>query len=373
MNPAKEIFDAGFERSIFLNRNRERLVNQAIRLASNIEKEAVGAILAAVGRLSGADVVRLQNGLHRATARLRRLDDLVLRYLRKTERELKKILGEDFRKLAVSEAQYWQKIIGQITTEIPALGEAITNNQPNFTETKKDSVAGVLFGATLAGSLLAWRQGRRGQVRGVIADGARDNGILGIIQALRVTKTDRGRGRLIGGSSATLGGKVRSYHNKSVRVGVEKFCGANDNAMDLVVIAVLDDKTSSTCWDNHGRRVGLPRSENGTGGEVPPFHINCRTIVIPIILFNQIADEVRDKLTDETKEALKNPIPDAATAGEVFEQLSESRQRNILGPRKFELWQENRRRLKYPKDFINPKTQKFWTIEQINERLGIAA
>ena len=62
-------------------------------------------------------------------------------------------------------------------------------------------------------------------------------------------------------------------------------------------------------------------------------------------------------------------LPNLDSSTEGFNNLNEAQQRDLLGPTRFRLFQENE--LSFPRDFINPRTEERYSIEEIARREGI--
>lgn len=134
---------------------------------------------------------------------------------------------------------------------------------------------------------------------------------------------------------------------------------ANADVIDGVqALTVLDDRTTDICiarsgfaWDLDGNPFpGTDTDEDFPGP--PPWHPNCRTTLIPIV--KSIGDLAKDTTLDAKVEREIEKIPtatqasmDGAVSGDLtyeqwLETKSETFQKEVLGPGRYELWSEGK-------------------------------
>ena len=143
----------------------------------------------------------------------------------------------------------------------------------------------------------------------------------------------------------------------------------------------LDHRTSPICiaragraWTMDGKAFpGTPESFPGP----PPWHFRCRTFLIPIfypwrtLRRRGASPAVQKELQQASKAAqakLNGQPAKRLTAESWLKTHSEAKQRDLLGPRRFDLWKAGHIA---PKDLIDP-TGRPLTVKQLKDRYSPA-
>lgn len=114
--------------------------------------------------------------------------------------------------------------------------------------------------------------------------------------------------------------------------------------------ATLDDRTTPLCRARDGKLYtieGKPIGHNQPFLGGPPAHWNCRSTLVPVtksweeLGFSPKIDEIYDDFVKGGKRpSMDGVVPASTTYGDWFGRLSESRQKDILGKRRWDVWKE---------------------------------
>lgn len=114
--------------------------------------------------------------------------------------------------------------------------------------------------------------------------------------------------------------------------------------------ATLDSRTTPLCRARDGKLYTLDGQPIGhtqafLGG--PPAHWNCRSTLVPVtksweeLGYSSKIDAIYDDFVKGGKRAsMDGAVPASTTYGDWFGRLSESRQKDILGQRRWNVWKE---------------------------------
>jgi hypothetical protein len=140
----------------------------------------------------------------------------------------------------------------------------------------------------------------------------------------------------------------------------------------------LDARTSDICraragkaWTLDGRAI---KGTNLAWPGPPPWHFNCRTVLIPIFRsYDEISESLSasqrgqlDELSRQKKAAIDGKPATDLTFQSYLEGLSEAQQRKVLGPGRYDLWKKGKIAMS---DLIS-KTGKPLTLESLQERIA---
>jgi hypothetical protein len=139
--------------------------------------------------------------------------------------------------------------------------------------------------------------------------------------------------------------------NNAVRY--ELFLKNGDIIQAGQLLAVLDDRTTMICLSRSGAvwdlKTGEPLENTAEGFPgPPPYHFRCRSTLIPIMKmaeqlgfrnrrFGKISKEVRDSMDGKTTKVL--------TTEQWLRTKNKTKQLEVLGPRRWELWNEGKIKL----------------------------
>jgi SPP1 gp7 family putative phage head morphogenesis protein len=158
---------------------------------------------------------------------------------------------------------------------------------------------------------------------------------------------------------------VRTSTNYVVNQAREETIKANEDIIGSVkLVATLDDRTSLICAARDGEVY--PINE----GPRPPFHPNCRTMVVPITksaeelgLEGILQDGDEDILA---RESMDGEVPADYTYEEWLAEQDEETQKKVLGLERWQMWTDGQISLR---DLINDKSQVL-TIDDLDELTG---
>lgn len=133
----------------------------------------------------------------------------------------------------------------------------------------------------------------------------------------------------------------------------------------LIVCATLDGRTSFYCATHDGVRYKV-----GTDYPSPPYHPNCRTVLMPDI--DGSGFEIRPantstksigKLSDEEKEKVEYTEEDGLDYSQWFAKQSAGFQKKWLGPTRYDLYKNG----DYSIDRFTDKQGRAYTIDELRE------
>lgn len=114
--------------------------------------------------------------------------------------------------------------------------------------------------------------------------------------------------------------------------------------------ATLDDRTTPLCRARDGKLYtleGKPIGHNQPFLGGPPAHWQCRSTLVPVtksweeLGFDKKIDSIYDAFVNGGKRpSMDGVVPATTTYQDWFGRLSESRQKDILGPSKWSVWKE---------------------------------
>lgn len=125
----------------------------------------------------------------------------------------------------------------------------------------------------------------------------------------------------------------------------------NEDIMDgRQAVATLDLKTTPMCrsrdgglWDNNGSPLKESPIQIPFPGS-PPWHFNCRTIIVPIIKSWDDLTGMKGlpELAPSTRSSLDGQVPENVTYEDWLREQSVERQQEVLGPGKWDLWKDGK-------------------------------
>ena len=133
----------------------------------------------------------------------------------------------------------------------------------------------------------------------------------------------------------------------------------------LIVCATLDGRTSFYCATHDGVRYKV-----GTDYPSPPYHLNCRTVLMPDIDGSRF--EIRPantssksigKMSEEEKEKVEYSEEDGLNYAQWFAKQSSGFQRKWLGPTRYDLYKNG----DYSIDRFTDKQGRAYTIDELRE------
>jgi SPP1 gp7 family putative phage head morphogenesis protein len=132
--------------------------------------------------------------------------------------------------------------------------------------------------------------------------------------------------------------------------------------------ATLDNRTTKRCASLDGRiwrkSEGWTEEKLLSKNYVPPTHFRCRSQLIPRTALSAQLDKDRTRASNMDS---KGQISAKTNFQEAFDRQSAEFQKDYLGPARYKLYKENRMEIK---DFVDIKSGREYTIEEIKERLA---
>jgi len=119
----------------------------------------------------------------------------------------------------------------------------------------------------------------------------------------------------------------------------------------LKAMATLDTRTTPICiardgavWDMDGKALAeSPNQEDFPGP--PPWHFNCRTVLLPIVKhFRDLEGKILE-LPPGTRASIDGQVPDTLTFSGWLKTQSEARQNKALGKARADLWRSGKIKL----------------------------
>jgi hypothetical protein len=327
-----------------------------IRVEAQLKRKVVSRLLILEQKLvSLVQTVEPTSGLTSAfrTQDMQQIDATAQYLIDDTYNNIQDDLLQDLTRYQTIETLFLQRTIKKIVDEDILLPLTLS------------AASAVIIGATLE----QWLQRQSYQLHNNLTDNVR----LGIVQNL---------------SSADLVDRIRGIANGSIQVSVDNtkrtltsytnsiFDNTNNQAETLVQTALqtvatqtqqeifaanatliqglaaqvtLDNKTSFLCmgragfaWKFDGKPLNAITNINFPG--YPPWHWNCRTIIVPILY--------------------GDPVPQTLSYDEWLQQQSQTVQQQILGPARYQLWAQKKISL----TDLTTKVGTTLTIKQLNQK-----
>lgn len=141
------------------------------------------------------------------------------------------------------------------------------------------------------------------------------------------------------------------------------FAENSDVVAEVQWVSVLDARTTIICMSRDGKRYAV------NDGPRPPAHFNCRSTTVPITKsWEELGIKGLKELPASTRASMDGQVAEKTTYEEWLRGKSKTLQNEILGPRRAELFRDNKLSLK---DMVNASTGRPFTLEQLRKRYGI--
>lgn len=111
-------------------------------------------------------------------------------------------------------------------------------------------------------------------------------------------------------------------------------------------VVTFDSRTSEICiarsgltWTLDGKPIGHDIAFDGG----PPWHFNCRTILVPLLKsWQEMGVNIRDEIPPSTRASLDGQVPEDMSFNQFLEGKSKTFQNDLLGPGRAELWRDGK-------------------------------
>lgn len=353
----ERLLDTSISRAVYVERWKLGLSQRAIRfLDTDVFPDLTGALTARLEKIRarGADTGPLTTERMQDVARL--LDETLAPAL---TGDVRTRLGRELSGLAVSEASWEVAQMARYTagfgldfrTPSRAILNAIVSNKAPIGKTIDEHLAGI---SNLARDEIV------SELRIGIAQG---DPLQTLVSRVRGTIDARYEDGVFGKVRRSVEAVARTSTNFVVNQAREETMQANDDVVDKVkLVATLDTRTSPVCRARDGEVY--PINE----GPRPPFHPNCRTMVVPVLkswaelgIDADESDPIDPELT--ARESMDGAVAGDLTYESWLERQPKARQLEILGPSRWELWKREGLSLK---DMIDTRGRTL-TLEELDE------
>lgn len=344
MNPLNEfIYNRNIKRQIDLIRHRNGLNKRSQEQLKNHDIDFFDKLLLRLVRLSGSDINKFITSGPVNTERLKDLYDTFDDFEDSSFDIVFNYAGNELKKLTLSEYNFQSSLIevafeesGFKAPKIKTLSEQKAsfyfNNQ-------------IMVGSFFKEELKIWAFKRKNKlINKLRTEINRKQNLEQISRSLR--GTDK---RFSGILKATHFGAsmvVDTAHIAATSASARALKELNEENLkiDFLYSSILDKKSSGKCFTRHNKRVFKKLK-----GEMSPIHFRCRTRMIPFI-------------GNDTP-------PSQESVDQWFISISDSEKLNFLGQKKFNVYKNNKKKLKLMRDFIS-KDSEVYTLEQL-EKSGL--
>jgi SPP1 gp7 family putative phage head morphogenesis protein len=353
----ERLLDTSISRAVYVERWKLGLSQRALGfLDREVFPDLTGQIVARMERIqaSGRDTGPLTTERLQDVSRL--LDEALAPAL---TTEVRDRMARELTGLAVSEAS-WE--VAQMTrytagfgldfrTPSRAILEAIVSNKAPIGKTIDEHLVGI--------SRVA-RDEIVSELRVGIAQG---DTLQTLVSRVRGTIDARYEDGVFGKVRRSVEAVARTSTNFVVNQAREESMEANSDVVDRVkLVATLDTRTSPVCRARDGEVY--PINE----GPRPPFHPNCRTMVVPVLkswaelgIPADETDPIDPSLS--ARESMNGEVAGDLTYETWLERQPKARQIEILGPARYDLWKREGLSLK---DMIDTRGRTL-TLEELDE------
>jgi SPP1 gp7 family putative phage head morphogenesis protein len=158
-----------------------------------------------------------------------------------------------------------------------------------------------------------------------------------IVRRIKGTKAARYSDGVLDISRRYAQSIVRTAVNHVHNQAAQQTWKANDNIVKAwQYLATLDNRTTTTCAALSGQT--FPIGE----GPIPPRHIRCRSISIPVTKSWREMGIDKDEVPAGTRASMDGQVPADTTMAKWLKQKGEATQNEILGPTRAKLWREGK-------------------------------
>jgi len=124
------------------------------------------------------------------------------------------------------------------------------------------------------------------------------------------------------------------------------------------IVATLDHRTSAICRFQDGRVYAV------NSGPRPPFHMNCRTTVVPVLKsWRELGVDLKEA-PPGTRRALGGEVPEDVTYPKWFKSQSAALQRDVLGPSRYKMFRSGKTDVR---EFADSKGR-MYTLKELRSR-----
>jgi SPP1 gp7 family putative phage head morphogenesis protein len=178
-----------------------------------------------------------------------------------------------------------------------------------------------------------------GLVRQQVRLGMVQNESIGDI-VRRIRGRSVGSGRFSGGVLATSTRDAEAIARTAVnfisnRGHIEAYEANADVLTGVQFTATLDSRTTPICASHDGRVWAM----DDPGKMVPPLHVNCRSVLVPVVDWKSLGVDPPD---EGTRASAGGQVPSSTTYADWFRRQSKTEQDRIIGPARAELFRSGK-------------------------------
>ena len=350
LTPA-EIITAITKNAVLRQRYTKGVLAKMLRLLLDADATLLGRIESRLEWLSRADRERLLKG-DWSTQRLEALRDSIIALSVAYRDALNQAIRTEGKALVGAEIVFAESLAGRLTIAGQAAG-AIPSAATIYTA----AVAQPFQGEHLRTYVSNFEKSTRARMlRSVRQSFVQGDSVQDAVRTLRGTKrrnyrdgvldiSKRGATMVVRTSMTHLA--ARTHENVYQDLGVTQ----------VEYVATLDGRTTLICANLDGKKYDIDKPH-----PTPPMHPNCRSSVIPVI-----DDLPNPELTERA--SVNGPVQNQQYP-EWFGKQPAEFQRHWLGPTRYKLFKDGG----YTIDkFVDPRSNRIYTIEELTERYGAAA
>ncbi|WBY16622.1 minor capsid protein [Erythrobacteraceae bacterium WH01K] len=318
MSVNEDLQDRAIRHALALQRYSKGLSDRIVRLLNSADKELIEKLAA---RLAAIDERGIDNG-PKTTKRIKEMLSEISAINSAIFASIHDTLEGELTDFADAEARGQQKalekaIVVNVATKLPSPRRiaAIASQTP---------IQGILLKPWVEGMGKARIERIEQQVRLGLLEG---EGTDAIVRRIRGTRAAKYRDGILDKSRRSTQALVRTATTQVSNVAMQETWKANSNLIKgWEFMATLDSRTTVTCAGLSGQV--FPIGE----GPMPPRHVNCRSISVPVTKSFRELGLDRDELTPAQRASMDGQVPGDTTFKDWLERKGEATQNEVLGP-----------------------------------------
>lgn len=346
MDTNEIILDESIRHSIHVQRLGGGMVRRMLQLLKKVDADILNKIIERIGKLSQADIETIRRNGDATTKRLLILYEQIQSLSDQYQEAIEKPLEKELLEFAKHENGFHPRMLKEaVAIKYNFVGLSQTKLRRLVKETPIEGLAGKVFNKRIA----EWSD----KVREKVEDGLR----VGFLQGETLEQMKTRISKIIRTKKKHVETLIRTSANHvSNQVMAEIAQANNDVVSKLQWRSVLDKRTSDICITRDGEIYDLQNAK------YPPAHPNCRSILVAVTRGAGSNDEFK---RGRERTSMTGNVPADLKYTEWLARQSDGTIKDIIGKRRFELWKQGEIELD---DFYNPKTEKKYTLKQLQRR-----
>lgn len=235
-------------------------------------------------------------------------------------------LTDELIDFSAAEADYQRKAL------VASIGADLSTTLPAPERLRAIVTESPMEGRLLASWADGMERGRMDRIDAAIRQGmVQGEGTDAIVRRIRGSKAAQYGDGVLDLSRRSAQAVVRTSVTHVSNVTAQATWKANDNIIKgWQFLATLDSRTTSTCGSKDGQV--FPIGE----GPIPPLHVNCRSISVPVTKSFRELGINADELPPGTRATMDGQVAGKTRYEDWLERQSASRQESILGVKRAE-------------------------------------